>query len=107
MTYVNAPADSDSVNPGSSPGSPANKNIDLLGVSGRGQIRHPGQTAHTGRTQVGTGEVYFISDGDAIKIGYSGAAETRLRRGNANQRFLCASQQGEHYRSPRFALTEE
>ena len=39
---------------GSNPGPPANENVDVVGVSARGQIGHTGQTAHIGRTEVGT-----------------------------------------------------
>jgi hypothetical protein len=45
---------SDSVNLGSNPSSPATQNIEVSGKTAPGHPGHPGQTAHTGRTEVGT-----------------------------------------------------
>jgi hypothetical protein len=74
-------ADSDSVNLGSNPSPPATQILEKYGFSA---IRHNGQVGlseHFGRTEPGTapGEVYFITDGDAIKIGWSGAPKVRIK----------------------------
>jgi hypothetical protein len=45
---------SDSVNLGSNPSSPATQNVDISGKTAPGHSGHPGQTAHIGRTEVGT-----------------------------------------------------
>jgi hypothetical protein len=47
---------SDSVNLGSNPSSPATQNIEVSGKTAPGHSGHPGQTAHIGRTEVGTGD---------------------------------------------------
>jgi hypothetical protein len=77
---------SDSVNLGSNPSPPATENADVSGVSGAKSVSEQPEakerTAHTGRTKVGTARphsrVYFISDGDAIKIGHSIGTKGRL-----------------------------
>jgi hypothetical protein len=45
---------SDSVNLGSNPSSPATQNVEVSGKIAPGHPGHPGQTAHIGRTEVGT-----------------------------------------------------
>jgi hypothetical protein len=45
---------SDSVNLGSNPSSPATQNVDISGKTTPGHSGHPGQTAHIGRTIPGT-----------------------------------------------------
>jgi hypothetical protein len=54
MTYETELADSDSVNLGSNPSSPATEILDVAAISDPGQIGHLGQTAHSGRTEPGT-----------------------------------------------------
>jgi hypothetical protein len=75
----NGAMDSDSVNLGSNPSPPATQIAEKFGLFVRGRIGLPGLSEQFGRTEAGTadGEVYFISDGDLIKIGWSGAPEVR------------------------------
>lgn len=54
MSYKNELADSDSENQGSNPCPPASDNIEKAGLYAPRQIGHLGQTAHVGRTEVGT-----------------------------------------------------
>jgi hypothetical protein len=54
MRYAGCTADSDSVNLGSYPSSPATENIDPARVSAHEHIGQSGQTAHIRRTRVGT-----------------------------------------------------
>jgi hypothetical protein len=57
MTSASGRADSDSVNLGSNPSSPATQNIGFPEKTTPGHPGHPGQTAHSGRTEVGTARV--------------------------------------------------
>jgi hypothetical protein len=58
--------DSDSVNLGSNPSSPATQNVDISGKTAPGHPGHPGQTAHGGRTNVGTGDLRMLGARDGF-----------------------------------------
>jgi hypothetical protein len=92
MTYGSRLPSSDSVNLGSNPSPPATGNPYEYMVSEVSRIAEQSaqteQTAHTGRTKVGTahtdtgtlnGQVYFITDGESIKVGWSGNPKERMR----------------------------
>ena len=73
--------DSDSVNLGSNPSPPATQIIEKKALSCPGHFRPDGLSRSFGRTEPGTldqGVVYFITDGDAIKIGFSQVPKLRL-----------------------------
>jgi hypothetical protein len=74
-------ADSDSVNLGSNPSPPATQITEQFGFSGIGHCGQVGLSGLFGRTEPGTpaSEVYFITDGDLIKIGFSGVPKLRMR----------------------------
>ena len=104
MSYENGKSDSDSENLGSNPSSPAKENLTNPQVIPIGQSGHIGQTAHNGRTRVGTeaeyarrreivGIVYFMTC-DApdypIKIGFSMDPKVRIQsmRTSSPYRFI-------------------
>jgi hypothetical protein len=71
---------SDSVNLGSNPSSPATQNIEVSGKTAPGHSGHPGQTAHIRRTEVGTpGPWHYQERSDAY---------THIVRG-ADATFIC------------------
>jgi hypothetical protein len=74
-------ADSDSVNLGSNPSPPATQITEEFGFSGIGHCGQFGLSGLFGRTEPGTpaSEVYFITDGDLIKIGFSAAPKVRIK----------------------------